>query len=68
MGGAKNFVIEMEHDMAKEPEVVFLEIQLRAAHREVQFLREHLKQMEEHHKKLTDHLLNLLSLNKIELP
>ena len=41
MGGAKNFLIEMEHDMAKESEVVFLEIQLRAAQRKVKFLREH---------------------------
>ena len=43
MGGAKNFMIEMEHELAKEPEVVFLQIRLRAAEREAKMLREHLK-------------------------
>jgi len=68
MGGAKNFLIEMEHDLAKEPEVVYLEMRLRAAERETKMLREHLKWLEVHHKRMTDHLLNILSLNKIALP
>ena len=58
----------MEHDMAKEPEVVYLQIRLRAAEREANFMREHLKWLEVHHKKMTDHLLNILSLNQIALP
>ena len=68
MGGAKNFQIQMEHDLAKEPEVVYLQIRLNAAEREAKMLREHLKWLEVHHKKMTDHLLNILSLNKIALP
>ena len=68
MGGAKNFQIQMDHDLAKEPEVVFLQIQLRAAEKEAKMLREQLKWLEAHHKKMTDHLLNILSLNQIALP
>ena len=69
MGGAKNFLIEMEHEEAnKDPQVVYLEMRLRAAERETKMLREHLKWLEVHHKRMTDHLLNILSLNKIALP
>ena len=68
MGGAKNFQIEMEHDLAKEPEVVYLQIRLNAAEREAKMLREHLKWLEVHHQKMTDHLLKILELNKIALP
>ena len=68
MGGAKNQLIQMEHDLAKEPEVVYLKIRLSAAEREAKMLREHLKWLEAHHKQMTDHLLNILSLNKIALP
>ena len=68
MGGAKNFQIQMDHDLAKEPEVVHLEIQLRAAQREAKMLREQLKWLEAHHNQMTDHLLNILSLNQIALP
>ena len=72
MGGAKNFLIEMEHEQAavadKDAEIAYLRIMLKGAQREVQMLREHLKWLEAHHKNLTDHLLNMLSLNKIALP
>ena len=55
-------------DLAKEPEVLYLQIQLRAAEKEAKMLREQLKWLEAHHKKMTDHLLNILSLNQIALP
>ena len=58
----------MENDQATEPEVVYLQMRLRAAEREAKMLREHLKWLEAHHKQMTDHLLNILSLNKIALP
>ena len=65
MGGAKNQLIEMEHDIANEPEVVFLQIRLRAAEREAKMLREHLKWLETHHKRVEENLLKILALNQI---
>ena len=64
MGGAKNQFIQMEHDLAKEPEVVWLKIRLSAAEREVEMLREQLKWLEAHHKQEKDNLLNILWMNK----
>ena len=58
MGGAKNFVIEMEHDLAKEPDV---KIQLRAAQREVMMLREQLKALETHHNKMFDSWVKIMN-------
>ena len=71
MGGAKNFLIEMHNEQAereKDPEMVYMVVSLRAAQREAKMLREQLKWLEAHHKKMTDHLLNILSLNQIALP
>ena len=68
MGGAKNQLIEMEHNLAKEPEVLFLQIQLRAAEKEAKMLREQLKWLEAHHKRGEESLLKILSLNQIALP
>ena len=45
-----------------------LKIQLRAAQREVKMLREQLKWLEVHHKKVEESLLKILSLNQIALP
>ena len=70
MGGAKK-IIEMEHEQAhadRDAEIVYLKIMLQGAQREVEMLREHLKWLEVHHKTFTDHLLRILSLNKIALP
>ena len=58
----------MEHDLAKEPEVVYLKFRLSAAEREVKMLREHLKWLEAHHKRVEESLLKILSLNQIALP
>ena len=68
MGGAKNFQIQMDHDLAKEPEVLFLQIQLRAAEKEAKMLRDQLKWLEAHHKRVEESLLKILSLNQIALP
>ena len=69
MGGAKNFLIEMEHEQAeKDPEMVYMVVSLRAAQREAKMLREQLKWLEVHHKRVEESLLKILSLNQIALP
>ena len=71
MGGAKNFVIEMHNEQAereKDPEMVYMVVSLRAAQREAKMLREQLKWLEAHHKRVEESLLKILSLNQIALP
>ena len=45
-----------------------MELELRAAQREVEMLRKHIKWLEAHYEKLTGHLLKILTLNKIAVP